>query len=111
MAVQTTERVHVMMENFMELHEQGYSIPEIAEKFNLNSSTIYRHLQEIADANGVLREDLLQIVKVSFSRKHWNEQSKREKATFEILEQGLNSIEIEVDKLIRALEEELTACK
>ena len=55
----TNERTLKMMENFMELHEQGYSIADIAEKFNLSESTVYKKLEEIAEKNDVARESLL----------------------------------------------------
>lgn len=57
-----TENVSKMLENFMELHNEGYTIPEIAQKYNVEKSTVYHLLQQIADANGVTRESLLQIV-------------------------------------------------
>ena len=58
-----SERVNVMKKNFMTLHEQGYSIPEIAQKFNLSFCTVYRLLDEIAKENNLIREDLLQILR------------------------------------------------
>ena len=58
MAVKS-ERVARMMQNFMEYHEKGYSIAEIAEKFAISKYTIYDRLQEIADENGVSRDSLL----------------------------------------------------
>lgn len=56
------ERTLKMMEAFMELHNAGWSIEEIANKFELSPSTVRNHLQEIADANGVTREELLKQV-------------------------------------------------
>ncbi len=53
------ERTLQMMEAFIGLHEDGYSIPEIAKKFNLSWSIVYRKLGEIADKAGVTRESLL----------------------------------------------------
>lgn len=57
-----SERVKKMLAGFMNLHEQGFSIPEIAQEFGLTSVTVYAYLQEIADNNGVTRESLLQQV-------------------------------------------------
>ncbi|MBQ3465078.1 helix-turn-helix domain-containing protein [Candidatus Saccharibacteria bacterium] len=54
----TNERTLRMMENYMELHEQGYSVAEIAKKFNLSETTVYAKLEEIAKKNGVTRESL-----------------------------------------------------
>lgn len=55
------ERTLRMKASFMQLHEQGLSVKEIAHKFDLASCTVYGCLQEIADANGVSRASLLQI--------------------------------------------------
>lgn len=54
-----SERVKKMRKEFMSLHKQGYTIPEIAEKEGLSPYTVYRYLGDIAAANGVTREDLL----------------------------------------------------
>lgn len=64
-----SERVSLMKSNFMQLHSDGYSISEIADKFNLTSRRIYHLLQEIADENGVSRESLLQHVHKKHSAK------------------------------------------
>lgn len=45
----------------MRLHDEGYSIPEIAEKSNISYAHAYTLLQEIADEHGVKRSDLLKI--------------------------------------------------
>lgn len=56
------ERTLQMMENFMELHNAGWTIKQIADKYELSVSTVYARLQEIADENGVTREELLKVV-------------------------------------------------
>ena len=56
-----SQRVQLMKKNFMELHNQGYSIPEISDKFHLSPCTVYSHLQEIADENRVARKSLLKV--------------------------------------------------
>lgn len=48
-----------MMENFMDLHQQNFSIPEIAAKYGISPGTVYSHLQSIADMNNVSRDCLL----------------------------------------------------
>ena len=53
------ERTLKMMENFMDLHDAGYSVGEIAKKFDLSDSTVYGKLSEIAARAGVTRESLL----------------------------------------------------
>ena len=60
-----SERVREMKKHFMDLHNNGLSIQEIAERFNLNRSTAYNHLEEIAVANGVSRESLLRTIRNS----------------------------------------------
>jgi predicted transcriptional regulator len=51
-----------MKENFMTCHQDGLGIAEIAAKFEVTTTTIYKSLQEIADANGVERKELLERV-------------------------------------------------
>lgn len=63
-----SERMHLLRQNFMELHQQGFSIPEIAHKYNLSPATVYGKLQKIADENGVSRQSLLQIVRTPSER-------------------------------------------
>lgn len=55
----TTERVKFYKKNFMSLHEKGYKIPEIADMCSISRGHAYMLLQEIADENGVTREELL----------------------------------------------------
>lgn len=71
-----SERMRQMKECFIRLHEEGVSISEIAEKFNLGESTVYQKLQEIADANGVTRDSLLQQVRTP-SERAYKEEAKR----------------------------------
>ena len=66
MGARGTERVKFYKENFMTLHDQGYLIPEIAEKSGITPRYGYMLLQEIADEHGVKREELLKIP----NRKH-----------------------------------------
>lgn len=56
----TNERTLRMRNEFMELHFSGLSIPEIAKKFGLSTTSVYGSLDLIAEANGVTRESLLQ---------------------------------------------------
>ena len=56
------ERSLKMMENFMSHHEAGLTIKEIAELYDLNVGTVYAHLGEIADREGVTRASLLKVV-------------------------------------------------
>ena len=58
----TNERTLKMMESYVKLHNEGHSVKEIAKMFNLSPFTIYDHLGEIAENNGVTRESLLERV-------------------------------------------------
>lgn len=101
-----SERVRLMKENFMQLHNQGYTIPEIAKKYNLGRATVYQHLQEIADANGVSRESLLQQVKKPYENgavgkyRRVQVDMKALEATFEEVEAGLQFISEELGKIL-----------
>ena len=59
MSSKKTLRVTQMKSSFMGLHSAGVPIEEIAERFGITPRTIYIHLQEIADENGVSRDSLL----------------------------------------------------
>ena len=63
-----SERMRQLKENFMSLHQQGCSIREIADKYDLSFSTVYKNLQDIADANNVTRRELLQHEKAPSER-------------------------------------------
>lgn len=87
-----SERMRLMKENFIELHQQGFTIPEIATKFNLGKATVYHTLQEIADANGVSRESLLQIVRTPTERAY-KEEAKKVKVNVTDLKNGFKEAE------------------
>lgn len=55
----TSERMKQMKQGFLELRQAGKSFSEIAEVFGVSVWSVYDNLQEIADANGLSREDLL----------------------------------------------------
>ena len=55
----TSERMEHMKQGFLELRNAGKLFSEIAEVFGVSVWSIYDNLQEIADANGLSREDLL----------------------------------------------------
>lgn len=107
-----SERVLQMEKNFMDLHYQGFSIPDIAKKFNIHKTTIYYHLQDIAEANGTTREELLKGVNTS-SKTH----IRREEAAFKVdaeklledLENAKNSVseaQQKIKQIIASFEEE-----
>lgn len=55
----TSERVQQLKKNFMKHHNEGKTIKEISEHYNVSTRHIYFILQEIADENNVTRESLL----------------------------------------------------
>lgn len=55
----TSERMKQMKHGFLELRNAGKSFSEIAKVFGVSVWSVYDNLQEIADANGLSREDLL----------------------------------------------------
>ena len=56
-----SQRGKLVRENFMRLHNEGFTILEIANKYGISRFVIYKYLDEIAEKNGVSRESLLQI--------------------------------------------------
>ena len=55
-----SERTLRMKRNYIRLRALGMGPVEIAKKYDLDVSTIYKSLDEIAEANGVSRESLLE---------------------------------------------------
>lgn len=95
-----SERVRLMKENFMELHNDGKTIQEIADHFHLTTATIYNYLQEIADANGVSRESLLQIVHKQHVMLKTRTPSPRDKIEINEIKQSFSALIKDTDNLI-----------
>lgn len=55
------ERTLKMMEEYMSLRNEGYTVEQIAKKFGLSTFTVYHYLNEIAKKYGVPREELLDV--------------------------------------------------
>lgn len=98
-----SERMRCLKTEFMELHEQGFSIPEIAKKFGLSGPAVYSALQEIADANGVTRISLLQVVRTPTERAYRNEVEKVRVDVRDIEEQ-FEKVGNEIEQLINTIE-------
>ena len=85
-------------ENFIDLHNEGLSISEIAARFKLSGSTVYRYLDEIAKENGTSREDLLQKSLYHTQAERLRREEKEAKASFEKVQKELavlqNSLQI-----------------
>lgn len=106
MPAKRNERTIQMMENFMKLHNQGFSIPEIAKRYSLSKDTIYKSLQEIADKNGTTREELLQVVKTPVSQTFWERDRKQTKVSFENLKSGFKTLEETIDSMKKTIKED-----
>lgn len=102
-----SEKVSRMIDNFMELHNEGYTIPEIAKKFNLSETCVRNHLQEIADNNGVSRESLLQIVHSQHFMSKVRNSTQLEKEDPKELRKAFESAMNEVTALIRIVDNRL----
>ncbi len=94
-----SERVRIMKENFVSLHDKGYSIPEIAVEFNLSGPTIYRYLGEIAEKNGMRREDLLQRIYHTQAQRLRKEE-REAKASFEKVQKELGNARKSLQEVI-----------
>ena len=100
---QQTQRVKALKENFMQYHSQGYSIPEIAKIFNVEYSTVYKNLDEIAKNNGVTRESLLK--NAPYAPQITSKAAyQRDKVDIEELNQSFSNLKTELTKVIDHLE-------
>lgn len=96
-----TQRVEKLINEFMQYHNNGYSILEIAEIFNVSFSAVYKHLQEIANANGVSRESLLERnVNTYNTRKPFF----KEKVDAQALLNDFNNVENNINKIIAEID-------
>lgn len=100
-----SERMRLMKESFMELHQQGVTIPEIAEKFNLGKTTVYHTLQDIADANGISRESLLQIPRKASAERAYQREAKKVKVDVAKLKNGFREAGSHLDFLIGIIDD------
>ena len=102
-----SERANIMKENFMMLHMEGFSIAEIAERYNLSRDTVYYHLQEIADKNGVTRESLLKVIKTPTSRQYKAEETRMKvgieelQLDFKEADTAISSLMTKIDEIIK----------
>lgn len=99
----TTQRVKNLKENFMQYHNDGYTIPEIAKIFKVDVSTVYANLDEIAQANNVTRESLLQVA--PYNRVTTSASFHKDKADIEQLKDDFQSLDSHLEKIISTLTE------
>ena len=98
-----TQRVQYLKDNFMRYHNDGYTIPEIAKICSVDDSTIYNNLDEIARANNVTRESLLQCA--PYNRVCSPASFHRDKVRAEQLMSDFTSFDTDLEKVISSLTE------
>lgn len=99
----TTQRVETLKEQFMEFYDEGYNIAEIAEKFNVSRTTVYKYLGEIAAANNVSRESLLERA----SSEHITSAASfhRDKVNIDHLKSEFRALDVHLESVISSLTE------
>ena len=93
-----TQSVKDMMEQFMSFHKEGLTIGEIAKRFEISPCRIYGLLQQIADANGVERKELLE--RVHSPHILTSKPGARDRADFEEVDNIASELLTEIDNLI-----------
>ena len=99
-----SERTKVMMDNFMDDHNDGMTIAEIADKYGLSSITVYRQLGEIAEKEGVSRDDLLQVVHVRASDAVWQRRHEEAKKSLSDIKEGIIQTRTHTENLLKVLD-------
>ena len=94
---QRTQRVENLIAGVIDYHNQGRSIPEIAEIFGVEFSTVYKNLQKIADANNVTRESLL---KKPFSSYASRPSFSKDKVDIEKIRTDFDNVEKGIDEIL-----------
>jgi len=103
-----SERVRRMMAEFIKRHNEGYTIPQIAKIYNLDSSTIYLHLQEIADANGVERRELLERPRNATTESFWQEEERKVRVDVEALKNGFSDVKSSIQGICNKIDKLLS---
>jgi len=105
---QRTQRVERLLQEFLQYHKEGFSIPEIASIFQVDLSTVYNYLQEIADSNGVTRDSLLErpFVSYNYQKRCYTAEDKLPIAT---LKNELDTLEKEIKYLLNITSKILTS--
>ena len=95
-----TTKVQQMIDGFMEYHSQGYSISDIAKRFEVSTETIYSNLDEIAKNNFVCRDDLLD---KPFTKSTSKKMFRRENVELEQLMENFTVLETEFAEVTEKL--------
>lgn len=97
-----------LLDNFFNLKDKGYTIPQMADMYNLSFSAIYRSLDELAIKMGVTREDLLtRVHKNHSSRKSYIVSIGKDKLDVEKLVQNVDEILYQVGIMNTTISETL----
>ena len=94
-----------MIKNFFGMKQEGKTICEIADYYNLTTRTIYLCLQEIADNNGVSRDDLLDKKHKPYEVKNIKSRRPSEKVDAEELVNHFSSMIEEIDNIVFILDD------
>lgn len=103
-----TERTKRMKQSFIALHNDGKSIKEIAEIFNLHYSTVYYALGDIAKENNLRREDLLERSREKAKNKiRSRSYVRKEQMKPDVLITHLDKVKSEVRSIIEIIDQAL----
>lgn len=102
-----SERVNKLIRNFMEWHEDGKTIEEIADLCHVSIFTVYENLQEIADNHGVSRDSLLERPHKDHEVLSPRVSKKNEKINREELTKNFSDAISSISGIIAAIDKEL----
>lgn len=105
-----TERAKLFVEHFMEKHRQGFSVKEISEMYGITDRNGYLLLGEIAEKNGVTREELLQRP-IEAKKAYVQNRVKPEKVNSNELKVAFDEAITTVDQLITLIDAMLAESK
>ena len=104
----SSERVKRMIANFMELHNKGYSIPQIAAYHHVSFSTVYKNLELIAKQNGMNRQDLLELVRTKTSERVHEDEERKIRLDIQELKNSFQDVEIAIERACQKIDEIVT---
>lgn len=104
MAATTSERVIIMKQNFMMWHNKGYTIPEIAKKYDVSFGTVYNHLQEIADENNTTRDELLKLVRTVKGERKWEQEARKGQIDVNKMQEDFEDSIQAIDKILNTID-------
>ena len=100
-----------MMNHFMEDHNNGMGIPEIAKKYKLSTTTVRKYLGEIAEKAGVTRESLLERVHKPHIFVDRLLDKPVEKISTKDLDEHVKAVRAGISKIQQSVRESIKECK